>query len=398
VSFQQKTHVLVLAICYAGFLVLGFPTGLLGVAWLSIRADFAMPVEAQGALTTASALGYALVSAGIGRYAQRFGIRMMFVGMVALAALGFVGVTFSPFWLVLVIGNFIAGAGTGGLDAGLNLYAAAHLSPRVMNWLHATWGLGAALSTQLFTIALEQNLSWRVAYGLLLALYILFAVVIFFSRGWKSVDHLSSSQTSDSTQIAFRETLLLPIVWISVLLFTFYVATEIIPGNWAASLFIEGRGMDAQAAGSWASAYWAGLMAGRIFFGAIAHRLTPTTLLRITMFGAVVGIVGLAVGATSALSVMGLAFTSFCLGPIFPLLMSATPERLGEHAANTIGFQMAAVGLGSILLPAIAALLAGRAGYESVVLFTLALAVLMIALHEWLVNHSRAKEKAAAAA
>jgi hypothetical protein len=59
---------------------------------------------------------------------------------------------------------------------------------------------------------------------------------------------------------------------------------------------------------------------------------------------------------------------------------------------------MAAVGLGSILLPAIAALLAGRAGYESVVLFTLALAVLMIALHEWLVNHSRAKEKAAAAA
>ncbi|MFN8375941.1 MAG: MFS transporter [Anaerolineae bacterium] len=395
-SLQQKTELRSIILGYTGFLILGLGGGLLGVAWPAIRAEFGLPLEAQGALTISASLGYSLVSALIGRFAVRFGIRMMFTGMVLIAALGFLGLSAAPVWAVMIIASFLASAGSGGLDAGMNLYAAAHFSPRVMQWLHATWGLGFALTPALYTIVLDNNLSWRVGYAAVMVLYVVLALVIFSMHVWKSVEALATKDGSVKKHTAFAETLRVPLVWISVTLFAVYVGAELMPANWAFSLFTEARQIVPTTATFWVSAYAGGLTVGRIFFGAIASRFTTNQLLRGAMIGALVGIVGLWVGGDSLLSVIGLATTGFCFGPIFPLLMSATPERLGEHAANTIGFQMAAVGIGNALLPAAAGLVAGKLGLETIVPFTFVLGVILFGLHEWMIAQSRKKTEVAA--
>lgn len=46
----MKTKILLVAIAYLGFIILGLSSGLLGVAWPSIRQTFDTPLDAVGAL------------------------------------------------------------------------------------------------------------------------------------------------------------------------------------------------------------------------------------------------------------------------------------------------------------------------------------------------------------
>ena len=53
-----------------------------------------------------------------------------------------------------------------------------------------------------------------------------------------------------------------PAVWLSIFLFLVYTGIETAAGQWAYTLFVEGRGISAQAAGLGVSAYWGGLAVG----------------------------------------------------------------------------------------------------------------------------------------
>jgi len=66
----------------------------------------------------------------------------------------------------------------------------------------------------------------------------------------------------------------------------------------------------------------------------------------------------------------------FAIAPIFPALISGTSQRVGVHyAANTIGMQIAAGGLGTAIIPSLVGILARQVSLEVIpvclmVLFT----------------------------
>ena len=68
---QFKIGLILLA--YVAFISLGLPDGLLGVAWPSMRADFALPLDALGMLLVASTAGYLTSSFFSGRIMARLG-------------------------------------------------------------------------------------------------------------------------------------------------------------------------------------------------------------------------------------------------------------------------------------------------------------------------------------
>jgi fucose permease len=77
----------------------------------------------------------------------------------------------------------------------------------------------------------------------------------------------------------------------------------------------------------------------------------------------------------------GLALLGLALAPIFPLLISATPDRVGSaHATHAIGFQVAAFYVGTAVLPGAAGLLAGRLGLDVLGPFLLGTACLFAVL------------------
>ncbi len=373
-----------LLIAYAGFVLLGLPDGMLGVAWPSMRRTFGMPLDALGVLLIASMIGFLFFSSGSGRLAVRLGVGRMLLLSSGLRALGLLGFAFAPAWWLLVLSGFAIGLGAGAIDAGLNTYVATHYSAGRLNWLHACFGLGATLGPMLMTTTLNLAQSWQWAYvvaGLAqLALTAIFALTL--SR-WRVAPVIGGEGGPESARTALRATLRLPALWFGIALFFLYTGIEVTAGQWPYSLFTEGRAVPEGIAGAWVSLYWGGLTAGRVVAGVIVDRIGTQRLLRLSMAGTLVGALLIMTNAGSVLNAIGMALTGFSLAAIFPSLISLTPARVGQaHAANAIGLQVSAAGLGVAALPGLAGVLADGLGLEIIGPFLLGAAMVQWGLYE----------------
>jgi fucose permease len=179
--------------------------------------------------------------------------------------------------------------------------------------------------------------------------------------------------------------------------FFVYVGLEQAAGAWAYSYLTEARGLPMARAGTWVSLFWGGLMAGRLAFGAVANRFAPAGLVR-SALGAMLAAAALVATAPFAgASEIGLAGLGFACGPVFPSLIAATPLRLGaRHAANGVGFQVAAAALGQALMPWLVGAAAQRAGLEILGPVLVALAIALVALHEALLRTAASAASASA--
>jgi fucose permease len=372
---------LLLALCFAGFASLGLPDGLLGVAWPSIRASFDLPIDALGALLLAWTAGFVLASFGIGRL-------LASVPVAVLGALGFlsiatalIGYSLAPRWGVMVALAGVGGLGAGVLDASLNAHVAAQHGARALNWMHACWGLGAAGGPVLMTSLLAAGHAWRTGYRAVGAWQLAPALGFATTRALWPRARGGVADLPPPAQLA--HTLGLAPAWLGIAAFFLYTGLEASAGAWVYSLFTQARGMAAWRAGSWLSAYWACLTLGRALFGWLAGRTSVAGWLRPCIVGMAAGAGLVALGGSGAASGLGLSLLGFCCGPIYPSLIASTRWRVGEaHAANAVGFQVAAAALGQSLLPALLGMLAARLGLEIVGPALLTLALGLFAAHE----------------
>ena len=101
---------------------------------------------------------------------------------------------------------------------------------------------------------------------------------------------------------------------------------------------------------------------------------------------AILGAALLFINISDIFSFVGLLGIGFGLAAIFPLLISQTPTRVGrDHAANTIGFQVGAAGLGGAVLSGAAGVFAENFGREAISLFILLAALLAAVLYRFIV-------------
>jgi fucose permease len=388
-----RTRVLSIGIAYAGFVVLGLPSGLLGVAWPSIRETFGIPLDAVGALMLATTAGYLLSSFSSGPVVSRVGMGRLLLASGAIAGVGLLGYAVAPGWWAMVLFGLLAGTGGGAIDAGLNTYFATNHSASLMNWLHACFGLGATLGPAVMTAVLNAGQSWRWGYAVAGALQGLFAICVGLTlRQWRLAGPQSPGAQPGPPARSARggDTLRLPLVWFNLALFFMYTGTEGTAGQWPYSLLTEVRSVAPSTAGLWVSVYWGSLTVGRIVFGIVADRLGVVSSVRMCTLGVALGSAFIWWNATDALSFLGLALVGFALAPVFPLLVSVTPQRVGaEHAANAIGFQVAAAGLGISLLPGLAGFLAEKTSLEVIGPFMFAISIVMLLLHEAIVSRTR---------
>jgi MFS family permease len=127
---QSKPNLLLIGLAYLGFVSLGLPDGLLGVAWPSIRTFFGTPLDAVGALLVVFTTGYVLSSFNSGRILLHVNVGSLLALSCLATAVSLLGYALAPFWWIMVAFGVLAGLGAGAIDAGLNTYAAIHHSAR----------------------------------------------------------------------------------------------------------------------------------------------------------------------------------------------------------------------------------------------------------------------------
>ena len=383
-SHRSKLGLIVLA--YIAFISLGMPDGLFGVAWPSIRETFGLRLDSIGAFFFAGTTGYMLSSFFSGKIISRLGVGGTLAASCALTASALLGYTLVPSWWMMVSLAIASGLGAGAIDAGLNTYVASHFGEGLMQWLHASFGFGVTLGPIIMTTGLTLFNTWRLGYQVVgIAQLLLATSFLLTMRLWRDTDapHATEQErhlTDYSTP--FQETLQSSAVWLNLLLFFLYTGAEFSFGSWTYSLLTLSRNVPVEVAGLWAGSYWATFTIGRILAGLLTRRFGMSNLLKAGFLMALAGSVLLWWNPFPQASILAVSVIGFAIAPIFPGLVSGTSVRVGErHAANTIGMQIAAAGLGGAVVPSLAGVLAQNVSLEAIPVYLVGVFILLTLLY-----------------
>jgi fucose permease len=360
-STANRTFFLVL-VTYLAFISLGLPDGLLGIAWPFMSARTNVPLDSLGILLISFTIGYLSTSSTSGKILKSMSLGMLLTISCLLTALSLLTYAFSDYWTIMIVASFFLGSGGGAIDSSINTFAASRFSASTVNWLHAFYGVGATTGPLLVTFMLARNFEWYHGYIIVAIIQISLAVLFLFTqRRWQfaagNEEHHSTSE--------YFQTLKLPIVWLSMLIFFLYTGLEQGFGQWLFTILTKSRGIPEEEAGLWTSAYWGSLTIGRILFGIVLTRIPVNKVLTGALIGIVAGALLFASDLNNYTSVLGILILGFSNAPVFPSLISITPARIGkEHTATAIGVQISMAMLGGALVPGLAGLLSDQFGLE----------------------------------
>ena len=255
-----------------------------------------------------------------------------------------------------------------------------------MQWLHACYGVGVTTGPLIMTLALNSFNSWRIGYLIVASFQLLLALIFSLTLPmWKDnvqTDGMEKPKILTDYKTSLRETLQQSQVWLSLLQFFLYVGSEVSIGIWTYTLLTESRGIHPEAAGLWTGSYWAMFTIGRAVAGLFAKRVGVNKL--------VLGSLGLAISMAGLLwwnpapwtNLVAVAVIGFAIAPIFPALVSGTSQRVSPRfAANTIGMQMSASGLATVVIPSLLGVLARYINLEVIPIYLVSLFVAQVGLY-----------------
>lgn len=290
----------------------------------------------------------------------------------------------------MIIASIFLGSGGGAIDSSINTLAATRFKASTINWLHAFYGVGATSGPLLITFMLANNLEWFHGYILVAIIQISLSVLFLFTQKYWQVN--SQDEEEHPSSATYFQTLKLPIVWINILIFFLYTGLEQGFGQWIFTILTKSRGIAEEEAGLWASAYWGSLTIGRILFGIVLTQIPVSKVLNGALVGIVAGTSLVAVDIHNFSTIMGIMILGFANAPVFPSLISITPNRVGkEHTATAIGVQISLAMVGGSLVPGFAGWLSGGLGLEIIPIVFTIVAIALMALYFLTIGRSKKK-------
>ena len=366
-----------LLLACVAYLSVALPGSTLGLLWPSIRLSLGQPVGALGILLIPGIAASVVSSAVTGRL--RLSAGPLVAVSTLLIALALAAEALAPSMWVMIVGTVLFGVGFGALDTALNAHAARHFGARDINWMHASYGLGAALGPLLVTALLSAGRSWRQTYGVMaLVLAALGGVLVLARRGgWIPASAPAPHPAARSAHTAS------PGAAIGALSFTAVeTGIESGAGIWGYLFLTTGRGLPPAAAGVAVAAYWAMMFVGRVVLGPVAERLGAARVLAAAVAGVPLGAMLMALPSpgpgSGALAVAGLMLLGLAAAPVFPLFTLTT------GTTRMVSLQVAASAVGGAAVPAGLGLLLGAAGPWLLALALLALGVAMGGLYAFI--------------
>lgn len=346
----KAKSIFLLGIIYLGFISLGLPDSILGVAWEPMRMEFNSPIYYAGFVAMLLTACSAVSAFFSGAVLRRLGTGKLLVICGFMTGIGLLGYSLSPvFWIILLCAVPL-GFGQGAIDTGMNFYVAKNYSSRVMSWLHCCWGVGASAGPLVITIILAYGLSWRYGYGIVAAVQLFLAGMFLLTLNvWQEKPTEGKEEPREELQgkvcydIRF---------WCCPVMFFMYCGIEFSMGLWGYQFLTRCLEFSPEAAGYAVAGYWGMLTFGRFVLGFIANRLGNVRQIRYSMVLGCLGALLLMFSEIQVFAVISFGVIGFAFATFYPAMMHAAPERFDDAtAATVIGYQGGAGMLGAALVP-----------------------------------------------
>lgn len=349
------------------FFALGVLTAALGPALPDLAANASSSLTTIGAVFTALFLGGFITQLIAGPLNDRLGQRPVLLTGIVLLAAGICGIAVSHSLPLTLACALVAGLGHGAVDVSTNVLIAqvfAARSTSALNLLNVFFGVGAVAGPAIAGLTLRV---WGTALpALWLGAGLMLVQAPFVLRLASAPSPAHHDDLAAPGAVLIRS----PLLWAFGGLLLLYVGTETGIGGWTATYMERTATIGAAAAALVTSGFWLALTGGRVAGALIGARVAAGVLLRLSLAGALVGTVLLAISpGNAALTVVAVILIGFCFGPIFPTALSIVTATFRRAPGTATSVVVAMGSLGGMLLPWVqGALLESRGPAASVVL------------------------------
>jgi len=368
-----------LLILYLGFISLGLPDTVLGVAWPAMRVDLGASLAWAGGLMTLTTLLSFCSSLAAGRLMAKYQAGFILCFCAFLTAGAMLGYSLAPTLGLLMVFTVLFGLGQGAVDTAVNAYMSRHYSARQMNWVHGFWGLGASGGPLIFTAAFGLGFGWRGGYSALFALQFGLALIYLLTlKLWRNSDgETGRAATGPEAELGRKASPKRAAA--GVAFYFFYPGLEGVTGLWGASYLIEVKGLGPGSASAALTLYWASLTLGRFAIGLAAGRFSNGAIIRASLALVAVALILAAFSPGPASLTASFSLLALGLAPLYPTMMHETPRRAGlGNNDRIISYQVGAAMVGAALWPALAGLALRQVGLDFLPKLLMLMAVLLI--------------------
>ena len=223
-----------------------------------------------------------------------------------------------------------------------------------MSKLETFFGIGA-LIIPLAAAFLIRNHIWEWSFPMLTAISgITLLLWLCLSFGKDIDDQLSRPTKAQRQEAGVRlkyTSRALPFLIISMAFFFLYVGTEMSFSNYLPSILIERTTLSESSAAGMLSLFWGFMVIGRMFCGILADRYGYIRYLAISMVGAVIAFIGIALfeGTTAILIMIALSGLSF--SGVFGIGLVYVNSCISGMTERTTSLLVACGGIGGALFP-----------------------------------------------
>lgn len=349
----EPGHRLLFVSMLGSFALFGLNMTAIGAVLPTVIDEFGWSYTTTGVVLYASALGYFVATFLSGVLIHRLGPRKVIVGglLIQAVGLGLFGLTGSV--AVNVALRLLSGAGAAGTEVVVN-FGVVRMErggqSRLMNLMHAAFAAGSVVSPLGVLRIAEAEAPWQTIFRLGAALSLAMAAamaVMPFSR-------LDVPVEAGHKPARLGEVLRNPLVILGSLILMVYVGVEIGVTDWVAKYCVDAMpssNASRKYASVLVSAFWVGLLAGRIGVSALYQGERQDRLLLGMGVTATAAMVALAftpsvVGVAVAVFVAGLGFSG-----VYPVVMALLGRHL--HTGQSLAVAMASTGggIGGFVFP-----------------------------------------------
>ena len=390
---KKIQRILLFFLLFGTMLIFGLIENIKGVSYPLIKLEFSASFEQLGLMVSILSAAYVSFSIIAGIFLGRFGIKPSFLFGYAALSLSLITVFFAPGFSSTAATLFLAFAGFGFFEVGVNALASRVFITRtalLMNLLHSFYGIGAIIGPKAAGIIVNsENLGWRYVYIFMLPLALILFIPALFTRFPESSAGISGESSSshnndNEKRKSFFDALKSPAVWLFSVTLGLAVIIEMNSANWGPMYFHDVYGIDPSTSGAtFLSAFFLVFTVSRLICGPLVEKIGyMRTLLGISIIVLFIFCAGFIIGQRGIFILPALGFF---IALLWPTLMAVAIHSFGKDAPV---FSSAMIAIGG-LINAIVQYLIGMTnkifgpawGYRSTLVYNVLLIIALVLLN-----------------
>ncbi len=342
---------------FLAYISAGIISVLPGASLLLLAENTHVSLAIAGSSFASSAFGFAIGVLIAGVLTTRLNSKYILMGGLGLMAIAGTIIPWTHSFSILLISQFIKGAGFGLIDVSINTIATLAFHDTLgetLNNVHSSYGVGALVGPLLLSLSLQvlNEAFWAYLAGAVAGFVAIFLLLRQTVPSIPSQNENQQQQNPALSRSVFRQALL----WLMALQIALYVGAEIGFGNWIVTAVSQSAAITLALAAPAATAFFLGMTIGRLSGAQVLKRglLSEKRLLYLSIVGGCIS--GLLVAVFPGQIVVSFgasAFVGFFYGPLFPGIMAMASRQFVHVLGIVSSVMLVSTGAAAMVLPAL---------------------------------------------